>query len=66
MLSPSFQLCSSTMSGPNNLFTDSFLNDGFNTPYNNNALFLQPERTVLNHAHASEVGFANFSTFVFY
>lgn len=41
------------------LFTmDSFMNvqnDGYDLSYNTNARFSQPERTFLNHGHASEV-----------
>jgi hypothetical protein len=46
------------MSGPSSHFTDTFVNDGY-SPYNNIPHFSQPERTISNHAHASD------STFMF-
>jgi hypothetical protein len=46
---------SPTMSGPSSLFSDAFLNDGYNIPYNGIPHVSQPECNIMNCAHASEV-----------
>ena len=42
-----------TMSGLSGHFTDPFINDGYNIPYNNISHFSQPDHTISNHAHNS-------------
>jgi hypothetical protein len=49
------------MSGPTSNFTDPFMNDFSNIPYNNIPQIPQPERAILNHAHASEHSTSVFS-----
>ena len=43
------------MSGSTGHFSDAFLNDGYNIPYNNSPHISHSDFNLLNHSRASEV-----------